>query len=194
LRIQSIYLSLPSNFGVVDLRDEYVIAFEGLKNGVHLFDYQIDLSFFESSGMSISLESLSAAVQVSLNKQDTMLLFEVLYTGEGFAPCDRCLVPYNTPISGNYNLVVRLGEEEKELGDGLVEIPRTQHAFDIRPFVYDSVCLNLPLQIGCKTPGKKDNPCDMGMLSTLEKYQYGEANTSDDDIDPRWEALKKLKP
>jgi len=185
---------LPSNFGVVDLRDEYVIAFEGLKNGIHLFDYHIDLSFFEDSGMLIPLDTLAVGVQVSLNKQDSFLQFDISYTGEGAAPCDRCLVHYNTLLKGTYTLVVNLGESDRELGDGLVEIPRNQHAFNIRPFVYDSICLNLPSQIGCSKPGKAGNPCDAEMLQTLDKYQYGEANQSEsDEIDPRWEALKKLK-
>ena len=63
---------------------------------------------------------------------------------------------------------------------------------DVSQLIYEYINLCLPIQrSGCKKPGQEPQ-CNQEVL----KYIAGEEGTApkrEDDIDPRWAALKKLK-
>jgi uncharacterized metal-binding protein YceD (DUF177 family) len=171
---------------------DFVISFEGLKNGVHSFEYQIENSFFDSYGMPPEVESVAVQMCLNFRKTDTMLQLEFTHSGHCKVTCGLCLVPLELPVKGNYSLVVNFGDAYAEPADGLLVLPHGSYQMSVMDLIHDNVRLTLPGHFNCKSPGKEGMPCDNDMLNTLDKY-LGAQDVSEPREDPRWAALKKLK-
>ncbi len=57
----------------------YSLPLKGLGNGIHHFDYQVDGEFFKAIEGS-PIEAAEVAMQVDLDKQPRLLVFEVVDT------------------------------------------------------------------------------------------------------------------
>lgn len=174
--------------------EEYIIPFEGMKIGVHSFDYEVNADFFAQFGVAFEEEEegFTAKVKVDMNREEYMLTFNFQYLATYANACGRCLVPLETDLSGNFKLLVRLGETYAEEDDHLMVIPRTAHEFDLSPYVYELLMLAIPEQLRCETPGAPESPCDTSMLEAVEKYSQL-PHEEKDESDPRWAILAGLK-
>ncbi|MDD4848400.1 MAG: DUF177 domain-containing protein [Bacteroidales bacterium] len=165
---------------------EYNIAFSGLKNDIHQFDYQIDKSFFDHFEEA-DIQDAKLQVNVEMEKQETMLILHFDISGSLTTTCDRCLEPCNLDISKVTILIVKFGEKYEEISDDVIVIPRSMNSLDISQYIYEFSMLALPLQRVHATIGGV-NGCNENMMSFL-------SNNSDSDhqeIDPRWEILREL--
>jgi len=66
-------------------------------------------------------------------------------------------------------------------------IPETDYQFDLSTYIYEFIHLGLPARLLHPDDENGNSTCDPEMLRLLEKL--APAGT----VDPRWEALKKLK-
>ncbi len=103
--------------------------------------------------------------------------------------CSRCLNNFEYPIEGECSVVLQdrglsknLENEEDEAVDYYFR--EKDDSIDIRQTLFDEVMVNLPIMPLCR-----DN------CPGLSKYSGIAADNISDEksIDPRWEALKKLK-
>ena len=87
-------------------KSQYKIQFGGLSFGEHQFEFEVNEKFFEQFSDS-ELTSAKISVKANLIKQNSLM--HVLFSFEGVVKlsCDRCLIDYNCPISGNEKLVVK---------------------------------------------------------------------------------------
>ena len=82
-------------------------------------------------------------------------------------------------------LNVRFSDSEVSDDEQVVILPEEAHELDLTPWMYEFVAVRLPMQ-----HTHPDGECDPEMV----KYIAEEEQKHDDDyVDPRWEALKKLK-
>ena len=112
-------------------------------------------------------------------------------------------------VDATYDLTVKEGEEYDDSDDEVLVIPGHWRELDLTPLMRDTVLLTIPIM-----HAHPEGECNEQMLDRLEQMravnitddeqlheaeggidQEVNANKSseDDDIDPRWAALKKLK-
>ena len=161
---------------------EFVIPFLGLKDGIHDYAFDIDAAFFENFEYS-EVKQGNVHVDVSLERQERMLIFNFILRGEVQLPCDRCLAPLSLPIEGSERLIVKFGQKWEEETEEILIIPETESRIDISSFIYEYIMLMLPYK---RVHPEEEGMCDQTVVGKLEQH-------TSNGIDPRWEALKNLK-
>jgi uncharacterized metal-binding protein YceD (DUF177 family) len=93
------------------------------------------------------------------------------------------------PVAADNRLTVKLGAEYNEDDDWVI-IDENEGILDLSWFIYEFIALAIPIQ-HVHEPGK----CNAAMIEALEEHSAARSSDEDDrqDIDPRWEALRKLK-
>lgn len=162
---------------------EFLIPFSGLKTGKHEFEFKIGHEFFEAFDQAL-LEDAELDVKLILEKMETMLILNLHAKGFTEVPCDRCGDLFKLPLESSERVIVKFGDEAFEQTDEIIVLKPEEHEIDISQRIYEMIVLNLPN----KRVHKKLSDCNQEVLKKLN-----EINSSEDDIDPRWEALKKLK-
>ncbi len=165
--------------------EQYKIAFSSLTPGTHIFDFEIDSTFFEESETEISRGDIS--VQVTMAKEERMMDMHVAMHGKVIVPCDRCLEPVEVEVDGNERLIIKLGEKYLEESDEIQVIPDTEHQVDLAPFLFEYINLMLPMRRVHEEDENGDSLCDPEVMRKLNEL------SPEKEPDPRWEALHKLK-
>ena len=169
---------------------EYLIPFVGLKIGKHQFDYQIDNTFFKNFDYDEFNDS-SVKVNIVLEKKNTMLELDFKHKGTVNVPCDVSGEEFDLPIKGKLKLLVKFGDTFNDENEELLILPHGEFQVNVAQYIYESIVLSVPLRR--VHPGVKDGTLSE-VVEKLESLAPKENKTEEqkDDIDPRWENLKKL--
>ena len=168
---------------------EFFIPFSGLKLGKHEFEYKIDNTFFESFGYE-EFNSSSIDLKAVLNKMNTMMELDIEASGSINVDCDLTSEPYDQKIEGNLQLVVKFGEEYNDDDDEILILPHGEYQVNIAQYVYEMLVLAAPQKR--VHPGVLDGTLESDALDKLEELQPKESKKDKEEIDPRWDGLKKL--
>lgn len=166
---------------------EFDVPFEGLKLGKHQFELEMDETFFKDITDSF-IEKGSVKVTFVLDKRETMMVGDFELNGEVIAPCDRCTELIEVPVQTSAQIVFKFGEEPSE-DENLVVIQSHEFKLQLAPICYELLVVSLPARIT-----HPEGACDEEMLDLLDQYSGYEQEVEDvdEEVDPRWEALKKL--
>ena len=167
-------------------KKEFTIQFSGLATGVHQFGFEIDQSFFETFDYG-DLADGNLTIDCMMEKQERMLIFTFDIKGKVGVVCDRCLDDFDLPVEGKERLIVKFGNEAMEENDEIVVIPEQEHEIDLSQYLYEYINLMLPYR---KVHGEDENGeslCNQEVIKRIEEH------TQEEETDPRWDALKKLK-
>jgi uncharacterized metal-binding protein YceD (DUF177 family) len=168
---------------------EFIIPFSGLKQGKHEFGYTIENTFFESFGYD-EFNGADIKLDVTLNKMSTMMELEMKAQGTVNVDCDLTSEPYDQKIKADLELVVKFGDEFNNDNDEILIIPHSEYQINIAQYVYEMLVLSVPLKK--VHPGVLDGTLQSEVLDRLEELQPKDTKENKEDIDPRWDALKKL--
>lgn len=168
---------------------EYSIPFSGLKQGKHSFEYNIDNKFFESFEYN-EFNDANIHIEVQLNKMSTMLELEMKAEGIVNVFCDVSSEAYDQPINSTLELVVKFGEEYNDENEEILIIPHGEHQVNISQYLYEMLVLAVPSKR--IHPGVLDGTLRSKAVDKLQELQPKEEKENKEDIDPRWDALKKL--
>ena len=165
----------------IEARD-FLLNIPSLKNGVHEFHFEIKNSFFEQFENGL-VEKGNGECDLTLKKSETMmqLAFEINFEIELI--CDRSLEPFQYPIKKKVELIVKFGEVDEELSEDLIVINFETQIFNVAPYLNEIIGLSIPM--------KKLHPKYEG-LETPDLIYRSEDEENSEEMDPRWEALKKL--
>ena len=180
---------MPPNFweeDKVDYLKQFVIPFRGLKNDIHHFDFVIDRKFFDAIEYAELKDGL-VHVGLDMEKQDRMMIFDFDFTGYMEVECDRCLDIFKQDLEGHRRLIVNFGEAFEEQSDDIIIIPEGEYAFDVSTYIYEHINLLLPMQRIHPDDEKGNSTCNPEMLQRLSSLDI------EQEVDPRWDVLKKLK-
>ena len=166
-------------------RKEYIVPFTSLKTGKHELEYEIDDKFFEDIDYS-EVKKSSAAVNVSLDKQSTLLVLDFKIKGTVEVPCDRCGDEFDQAIENEYQLIFKLNAEKYEEGDDVIYLPASEYEIEISQFIYEYILLSVP-QHRVHPKGK----CNKEVLKKLKELSANMQH--EEQADPRWDALKNIK-
>ena len=169
------------------MKSPFAIPFVGLKQGIHEFEFDIDKSFFESLPYSL-IENGRLSAYLELEKKETMLIAQLDVVGFIFTDCDRCTEPLTQEIEGDMTLYYTFGEEESE-DENLLVLALESYQIDLTQPLYELISLSLPAKMV-----HEEVECNEEMVELINKYQQpsSDSKTDDDEIDPRWSALKNL--
>jgi uncharacterized protein len=169
----------------------YVLPIQGLKVGIHQFEYTLDQTFFSHFEDS-PIQECSIVVQVELDKRSDMLVFEFVIDGWIKAECDRCTADIQLPLESEQMLYVKYSEEEQEDLDEVVFISYDAPQFNLAPYLYEFAVLSLPITNTYDCENDTPLPCNTDVLKVLKQNQQDD-NSGSDDSDSIWGALKDFK-
>ncbi len=169
--------------------DKYIIAFKGLKNSKHEFEFTIEDEFFESFEQS-AITCGNINIQASLDKKSHVLAFRFVLSGVVVQKCDRCLEDMEIPIEYQANLYVGFGEENSDITDvdETMTIARNEQELNLSQHFFEYINLSLPLRIVHPEKDSGESDCNEQMIDKLSELAVPE----DEETDPRWEKLKSL--
>jgi uncharacterized metal-binding protein YceD (DUF177 family) len=170
----------------VDYLKDYIIHFVGLSIGNHLFDFEVNDTFFEQFEYS-QLQRGLVKIQVNLDKQDRLMVFTFDIKGTVEVTCDRCGEEFMLPVSGKQNLIVKFGAEFQEESEDMIVIPTTEYKIDLSSFIYEYLHLMLPWRIVHPDDAEGKTRCNPEALRLLEEL------TPHSTLDPRWDALNAIQ-
>lgn len=169
---------------------EYNISFAGLKQGKHQFDYEIDKTFLEQFGYS-DFNDVRQKVTINLDKKSNLM--ELFFKNEGVVNvnCDVSNEPFDLQISGELFLVVKFSDEFNDEDDELLILPYGEHQINVAHYIYELIVLSIPAKR--VHPDVENGTLHSEVLDRLEALKPKEfATDNQDNIDPRWEGLKKI--
>ena len=164
---------------------QFVIPFSGLKAGNYTFTFEIDDRFFEHFEYS-EITHGRVHVDVVLERQPRMMVFNFLIAGHVLVTCDRCGENFSMPMDGEEQLIVKFGPVHEEESDDILVITEDEHELDMSQFIYEYIHLLLPMRKVHSTDADGNSLCNEDVVNRISAEENHMA-------DPRWEALKKLK-
>lgn len=171
---------------------QYRIPFTGLSLGRHDFEFDIDKAFFDCYEYSIVKDG-NLKARVNLLKQETMMVLEFRISGTVMLTCDVCLSPFAAKTDMENRLFVKFTDDgAADSTEEIIVLPRHEHELDIAGLLYEYINVAVPHYIKCSDQG--DNiTCDETVLAKLNDLAPAHQEKEEKQIDPRWDALKKIK-
>jgi len=169
----------------------YAIPFTGLKLGKHEFDYVITDAFFDNFEYSL-VKKADLQCKVDLEKQETMLILNFHISGIIQMACDKCLADYPQQVDIKEQQIAKFSDEPIDEDEEVMTLTKNDHELNVAGLIYEYINVAVPFIAICDAPGQ--NPyCDKDMLDRLNALSAGEEQTEQQQIDPRWDALKNIK-
>lgn len=171
----------------------YNVSFSGLSLGQHDFKFHITQPFFDLFEFEQDFQKPDLNLELILDKKNNFLELEFKLEGNVELNCDLTNEPFNQEIKGESAVIVKFGEEYDYSDDEVWVIPHGEHMLNVAQMIYEMTLLALPLKR--VHPDVESGKSHSEMLSLLNQYsiENEEDQTDKVEIDPRWEALKKLK-
>ncbi len=167
---------------------QFNISFVGLKEGSHLFEYQIDKKFFDLFQYE---DFFNADIKVNINFVKKSTLLELDFTAKGTVnvPCDVSNEAFNQEIEATLPLIVNFGSEFNDDNEEILILPHEVYQINVAQYIYEMIVLAVP--------NKRIHPkvLDGTMQSeAIKKLQTLEINKEEtiEKTDPRWDKLKDL--
>lgn len=169
----------------------YTIPFVGLKVGEHHFDYHIDNTFFHHFEYD-EFNAVDVKIDLKLEKKSTFLELYFSALGSVNVNCDITNEPYNQAINDDFKLVVKFGNEYDDDNEDILIVPHGEYEINVAHYIYELIILAVPIKR--IHPGIEDGTLQSDILSKLEELSPSEDHKikTSEDIDPRWNNLKKL--
>jgi uncharacterized protein len=164
-----------------------------LSNRVHEFSYEFGDEFFEHYGTSLVSKG-SFKADVTLNKHETFIEATFKVKGQVKLICDRSLDPFDYPIDFEKKIIFKYGDSNQELSDEIIEIQRDTDSLELGHYIYEFIGLEIPIKkLHPRYQEEPDNDNSEGRIIYSSGDKSFDSDSGDEDIDPRWEKLKKLK-
>ena len=142
---------------------DFIIQIKGLQIGKHEYDFPIDGSFFKNFENSQILDA-DLDAEVLLEKGSGWMNVEADITGYVTVECDRCLEDVEIPMDFSCSMAVKFAKDlSDDDGDEFIIMDPADGELDLTQFLYDYVCLNLPL-----IKVHEDGECNEEMIARLE--------------------------
>ncbi|MCF7832267.1 MAG: DUF177 domain-containing protein [Candidatus Marinimicrobia bacterium] len=156
---------LISNISV----DETLFDFTGNKDEFDIPELADDISVHVSAYQSAESYTFSGKISTKLNLN-----------------CDRCLELFEMAINQDFN-VLFTSEDNVDKDDHIMYLPPQDVEIDLKPYVRDTIMLNIPFKKVCS------DTCKGLCVSCGLNLNHHACICTKEKIDPRWDSLKELK-
>ena len=121
----------------------YLIKFSGLKEGIHLFNYELGNKFFKNFDYYDFLDAKLFA-KLELEKQSTLLNLKFSFNGEIEVQCDVSMESFNLDLETEHAVVVKFKDDIISTDDKVIFMPAGSHSIDVSHLIYESIILAVP--------------------------------------------------
>jgi hypothetical protein len=191
------------------MKRRYTIAFKGLAQGTHRFEFQVDDAFWAAHpegeirggevNVEVVLEKGAAGVGSArgagsaggVGSAAGAMRLEVAMRGSVVVMCDRCLEDCELPVSYGEKLAVKFSNgveeggvdwlNERSEGDILWLNPGDGE-LDLEQYIYESIVLSLPLQRVHPEDVHGQPLCNPAMLGRFKIVSEEEFETLTDTV------------
>ena len=130
---------------------------------------------------------------VDVLKTERLLTLNFHITGTVRLTCDRSLDEFDQPLDLHEQLLVRFGDEAKELNDDVLQITPDTQVLPLAQHLYDYIGLALPMKkLHPRFQNEEDTNPDAKTTLIFSTRDHDEAPDADEPADPRWAALRNL--
>ncbi|NLD93896.1 MAG: DUF177 domain-containing protein [Fibrobacter sp.] len=132
-----------------------------------------------------------------INRLGADIFVHICYRGMFVLQCSRCLEDYNALISGELEVTVKdaPGRDGKASDDELVDFyfdSALNDEIDLSAALFDEIMIETPIMPLCRESCKGVEIKDKDIIVDFDGAPK-RSTPEEKEIDPRWEALKKLK-
>ena len=168
----------------MDPMQDHTIAFTGLKDGRHVFHFDLDDRFFAAAQQE-EFEGGKLAVEVTLDKTPQMLVAVIHVDGTVTVHCDHCNGLMEQPVKGEQRQIFQLeaGDAEDE-DEELVFLDPQAHEINLTHYFFECIALHLPAR-RVHPQGQCDPEVDSALGTRSQEHEPVP--------DPRWAVLNDLK-
>ena len=165
----------------------YLIKFSGLKEGLHLFNYELGNKFFKNFDYYDFLDAKLFA-ELELEKQSTLLNLKFSFNGEIEVQCDVSMESFNLDLETEHGVVVKFKDDIISTDDKVIFMPAGSHSIDVSHLIYESIILAVPQKK--VHPGIENGSLKSEIVEKLEALKP--KKNFKEKTDPRWDKLKDL--
>ena len=169
--------------------NEYKIKLNGLKDGSYNNSFTIRGEFFEAFNTS-EIKFVDIDIDTMLKVENKR--FDLQIKSKGIVKdiaCDICTEKIDVPVTSELNYIVKRGFETNFQDENVIFLDESDKELDLDNIFYEMIVLAFPTKRQHKLNSVNDDECSKEMVNLINKYSIKENK----NIDPRWEALKKLK-
>ena len=164
-----------------------MIKFSGLKEGIHLFNYELGNKFFKNFDYYDFLDAKLFA-KLELEKQSTLLNLKFSFNGEIEVQCDVSMESFNLDLEAEHAVVVKFKDDIISTDDKVIFMPAGSHSIDVSHLIYESIILAVPQKK--VHPGIENGSLKSEIVEKLEALKP--KKNFKEKTDPRWDKLKDL--
>jgi len=163
-----------------------------LASKTHHFDFELGRDFFALFEEPL-VEEGTLHADVDLHKTERLLTLDFHITGTVRLTCDRSLDEFDQPLDIREQLLVRFGDENKELDDNVLQITPDTQSLPLAQHLYDYIGLALPMKkLHPRFQNEADDNPEAETKLIFTTRSDSDEPDDDEPADPRWAALKNL--
>jgi uncharacterized metal-binding protein YceD (DUF177 family) len=171
---------------------KYIFSIAQLENKAYNLEIDGSDEFFKH----FELESVNKGnfnALINLNKSETMIHLDFEISGVLNLICDRSLENFDFPFTTKESLILKFGDHDEDLADGIRLINRNAQSIDFSQEIYELITLTIPMKkLHPRFLDSLGDENEEGIL--VYSTEKPETNTKTENaIDPRWAALQNLK-
>lgn len=171
---------------------KYIVSIAQMENKAHSFEMDGGLEFFQHYKID-SVNGGNFEAKILLEKTETMINLVFDIKGNLVLECDRSLEEFEYPFSTIEKLILKFGEHDEDLADGIKIINKNTQSLDLSHEIYELISLTIPMKkLHPKYTEEADDINNEGFI-VYSTENTNKENTENTAIDPRWAALKNLK-
>ena len=158
-----------------------------MKEGIHLFNYELGNKFFKNFDYYDFLDAKLFA-KLELEKQSTLLNLKFYFNGEIKVQCDVSMESFNLDLETEHAVVVKFKDDIISTDDKVIFMPAASHSIDVSHLIYESIILAVPQKK--VHPGIENGSLKSEIVEKLEALKP--KKNFKEKTDPRWDKLKDL--
>ena len=158
-----------------------------MKEGLHLFNYELGNKFFKNFDYYDFLDAKLFA-KLELEKQSTLLNLKFSFNGEIEVQCDVSMESFNLDLETEHAVVVKFKDDIISTDDKVIFMPAGSHSIDVSHLIYESIILAVPQKK--VHPGIENGSLKSEIVEKLEALKP--KKNFKEKTDPRWDKLKDL--
>jgi len=166
---------------------EFVLPFVGLKDGKHIFEFDIDTTFFNAFEFN-DFDRPAIKVKLLFDKKPSLMNLSFTAQGSMGLTCDVSNETFKHHIDTRLDWIVKFGDHYDDDNDEFLVLPHGSYQVNVAQPIYEMIVLAVPIKK--VHPGVVDGTLDSALLKKLEELQPKEEKL--DNSDPRWDKLKDL--
>jgi uncharacterized metal-binding protein YceD (DUF177 family) len=162
--------------------------------GKHEYEFEVTPAFLEALDQDL-LEKGQLKVLVQIHKTDLMLKIDFDIVGKVELICDRTLKAFDYLLKTKKTIFYKYSDHEEELSDEVMLIKADTSHLNLANPIFEFIALAIPskkIHPDYITTSDTDSDDDILVYTTANK-ENEPTDSNIDILDPRWEALKKLK-